>query len=344
MNYDLLRVDLAAKGYRRTECKQCCLHTWNKDPRTHNFCGNNSCYVYPQVVPQSPQITPTRFNRALVEHFSNPREKMDFVREVIPLRRASTITTYSESNHVFAGLCAFEKLFLNPSPKALKNFGGKLYLDNQYCFRFDDLNQIGVTGRHCSGFTMTGLHLFETEEHPFPDNWQAQFFDKLYRFLLTLGIGSEELRFNEDYWRGGENEGACLEIFYKGVEIGNMVFIRSHMKSQRALDVGLGLQRILFLLGYPVRYMASTYWDHLRSLMVGTKDGADCSKIGFGYAMRKLLEQILEIKKVPFEQLQEDILTVSKELETYYEGQKFVESIDKLLRIGKFEEQRINSQ
>ena len=60
--------------------------------------------------------------------------------------------------------------------------------------------------------------------------------------------------------------------------------------------------------------------------------------------MRKLLEQILEIKKVPFEQLQEDILTVSKELETYYEGQKFVESIDKLLRIGKFEEQRINSQ
>ena len=90
--------------------------------------------------------------------------------------------------------------------------------------RFNDLDNIGLTGRHYSGFVMLGIQVFN-----YPDKY-VFFKDEAVEFnynWLTkeLGIPKEEITFVEDVWAGGGNLGPSIEYFVRGLEVGNMVFI-----------------------------------------------------------------------------------------------------------------------
>lgn len=118
----------------------------------------------------------------------------------------------------------------------------------QFCVRFNDLDNIGVTGRHYSGFTMMGIQVFNKPNQFIFFKDECVEFN--YRWLTEeLKIDPEEITFIEDIWAGGGNLGPCVEYFIHGLEIGNMVFMQYKYDHQgkteelpvKVIDVGIGL-------------------------------------------------------------------------------------------------------
>ena len=133
----------------------------------------------------------------------------------------------------------------------------------QFCVRFNDLDNIGITGRHYSGFIMMGIQVFN-----YPDKYtffKDECIEFNFRWLTEeLGIDPDEITFIEDVWAGGGNLGPSIEYFVRGLEVGNMVFMQYktfHDGSREELaikiiDVGIGLERIAWLYnGTPTSYV-----------------------------------------------------------------------------------------
>jgi alanyl-tRNA synthetase len=132
----------------------------------------------------------------------------------------------------------------------------------QFCLRFNDLDNIGLTGRHYSGFVMIGIQVFNK-----PDKFiffKDECVEFNYRWLTEeLKIDPEEITFIEDIWAGGGNLGPFVEYFIHGLEVGNMVFMQYKYDHQgkteelpvKVIDVGIGLERIPWLInGSPTSY------------------------------------------------------------------------------------------
>ena len=133
----------------------------------------------------------------------------------------------------------------------------------QFCVRFNDLDNIGITGRHYSGFIMIGIQVFNL-----PSKWiffNEEVIDFNLRWLTeTLMIDKDEITFTEDVWAGGGNLGPSIEYFISGLELGNMVFMQfksfpdGHLEDLpvKVIDVGIGLERIPWLInGTPTSYV-----------------------------------------------------------------------------------------
>ena len=124
----------------------------------------------------------------------------------------------------------------------------------QFCARFNDLDNIGLTGRHYSGFIMLGIQVFNLpNDYKF---FKDECLEFNHRWLTeTLGIHPDEITYIEDVWAGGGNLGPSIEYFIRGLEVGNMVFMQYktfHDGSReeldvKVIDVGVGLERIAWL-------------------------------------------------------------------------------------------------
>jgi len=129
----------------------------------------------------------------------------------------------------------------------------------QTCLRFNDLENVGVTGRHFSSFCMIG-------QHSIPENggyWKDECVDLDFRLLTQqFGIKKEEVVFVEDVWSGGGSFGSSLEYFVRGLELGNAVFtefqgeLGQHTTlDQKIIDMGAGLERFAWITnGTPTAY------------------------------------------------------------------------------------------
>lgn len=128
--------------------------------------------------------------------------------------------------------------------------------------RFNDLDNIGLTGRHYSGFVMLGIQVFN-----YPDKYtffKEECVEFNYRWLTEeLKIDPEEITFIEDIWAGGGNLGPSIEYFVHGLELGNMVFMQYKYYPDgkydelaiKIIDTGIGLERIPWLInGSPTSY------------------------------------------------------------------------------------------
>ncbi len=140
-------------------------------------------------------------------------------------------------------------------PQPCLRFGGK---------GFNDVDNVGRTGRHFSLFVMGGQHAFNS------DKWKGYWMDHCielnFKFLTEeLKIPPEDITYREDVWIGGGNFGPCLEAFAKGLEIVNNVFMQYEVQPDgtyremkiRVIDVGWGIERICwFSQGTPTAYEA----------------------------------------------------------------------------------------
>lgn len=141
-------------------------------------------------------------------------------------------------------------------PQPCLRFGGK---------GFNDVDNVGRTGRHFSLFIMGGQHAFNS------DKWKGYWMDHCielnFKFLTEeLKIPPEDITYREDVWTGGGNFGPCLEAFAKGLEIVNNVFMQYEVQPDgtyremriRVIDVGWGIERICwFSQGTPTAYEAA---------------------------------------------------------------------------------------
>jgi len=123
----------------------------------------------------------------------------------------------------------------------------------QISLRFNDIANVGVTGRHFSCFMMAGQHAFN---YPKEGYWKDRCLALNYEFLTkVLGVKKADLTYTEDVWAMGDFSafGPCIESFANGLELVNSVFMQySFLKDARkeldikVIDVGWGFERLLW--------------------------------------------------------------------------------------------------
>ncbi|HEY9387978.1 MAG TPA: alanine--tRNA ligase [Nitrososphaeraceae archaeon] len=142
----------------------------------------------------------------------------------------------------------------------------------QMCLRFNDVENVGMSGRHYTGFCMIG----QTCSADLPGGyWKDKCIELDYGMLTTvLGIKPEEITFVEDVWIGAGAFGYSLEYFVRGLELGNAVFTEFEgnednyrIMKNKIIDMGAGLERLSWI-------------------TMGTSTSYDCS---FGPVVKKLI-------------------------------------------------------
>ena len=251
---------LTSLGYSRAQCK--CGHYYWRHSEKSSTCGDSSCVGKYEFIGRG-----TGIGKEGKKKITYAEAWKGFERSLTTARIPSTsIERYpvvarwrSDVDYVAAGIYCFQPYCvtgeLDPPANPL--------ICPQFSVRFNDLDNIGLTGRHYSGFIMLGIQVFN-----YPG--QYHFFKEEcvefnYRWLTEeLGIDPDEITFIEDVWAGGGNCGPCIEYFVGGLEVGDMVFTQFktyHDGSIEELpitiiDTGIGLERIPWLInGSATSYM-----------------------------------------------------------------------------------------
>ncbi|HUT81450.1 MAG TPA: alanine--tRNA ligase [Candidatus Bathyarchaeia archaeon] len=132
----------------------------------------------------------------------------------------------------------------------------------QPCLRFNDIDNVGLSGRHFTSFVMVGELVFNKP------NKFIYFMEEGIKYItdyLTTGLGLNpaEIIYHEDAWGGGGNIGSSMEFFVRGLEVGNQVYMTYKIEPDGGLsklattviDMGAGLGRSTWLInGTPTQY------------------------------------------------------------------------------------------
>ncbi|MHA1254555.1 MAG: alanine--tRNA ligase-related protein, partial [Promethearchaeota archaeon] len=179
-------------------------------------------------------------------------------RGYVPIKRYPCVARWNPtSEFTIASISAFQPYVIagEVEPPAKK------LLIPQFCLRFNDIENVGITGSHCTGFVMIGQHTFVS-----PEEWnQGELFMDMHDFIHEgVGLAKEEITIHEDSWAGGGSFGCSLEFFSRGVELFNQVYTMFEQTPDgprelklKVLDMGLGQERVAwFSQGTPNMYEA----------------------------------------------------------------------------------------
>ena len=175
-----------------------------------------------------------------------------------PIKRYPVVARWNPTTEfTIASIAAFQPYVVSgeiPPP-------AKKLVIPQFCLRFGDIENVGITGSHCTGFVMIGQHQFVS-----PEEWdQEQAFQDIYDFLVDgVGLAKTEFVVHEDAWAGAGCFGPCMEFFSRGVELFNQVYTLFQQTPEgsvgldlKVLDMGLGMERVAwFSQGTPNIYEA----------------------------------------------------------------------------------------
>eukprot|EP00742_Colponemidia_sp_Colp-10_P001200 GILJ01001293.1.p1 GENE.GILJ01001293.1~~GILJ01001293.1.p1 ORF type:complete len:960 (-),score=188.73 GILJ01001293.1:174-3053(-) len=249
---------MAKFGFSRAQCPKCNHFFWRHTPKKE-FCGDCGCVgQYDFIGKGTGKGKKTKITYA--EAWNS--FKRSFTSARIPctaIDRYPVVARWrSDVDFVAAGIFCFQPYCvtgeLDPPANPL--------ICPQFCLRFNDLDNIGLTGRHYSGFIMIGIQVFNL-----PDKFiffKEECVEFNLRWLIEeLEVDPDEITLIEDVWAGGGNLGPSIEYFIGGLELGNMVFMqyktfpdgaREELPVQ-VIDVGIGMERIPWLMnGTPTSY------------------------------------------------------------------------------------------
>ncbi len=122
----------------------------------------------------------------------------------------------------------------------------------QRCLRFVDIPNVGVTGRHYTGFVMVGQHAIDDGVEGY---WKDRCVELDQRLMVeAFGVPEEKVVWVEDVWVGPNAFGPSLEYFVDGLEVGNAVFTEfvgtpedfTRLENP-VIDMGAGLNRFTWL-------------------------------------------------------------------------------------------------
>jgi len=149
---------------------------------------------------------------------------------------------------------------------------------SQPCIRMQDIDNVGVTGRHTMAFEMMAHHAFNTDDdaegyaYHGEVYWKEETVAYCDELLESVGANLDEVVYIEDPWTGGGNAGPAIEVIYKGAELATLVFMSMEadpdgeyeLKGDRytpmdryVVDTGYGLERWTWMSqGTPTVYEA----------------------------------------------------------------------------------------
>ncbi|MCD6371580.1 MAG: alanine--tRNA ligase, partial [Candidatus Aenigmarchaeota archaeon] len=234
---------LSEMGFSRYVCKKCGRGFWSTVKR--DVCNEPECddgYTF--------------IGKNLIKKFSYKEGynlHVNFMKKFgyVPIKRYPVVSRWYEGhNFVEAGINIFQPYVVSgqvPPP-------AQATVEDQFCLRFNDIENVGITGRHYTGFIMIGHHVFNTPEKYlyFKEEGVRQF---VKFFIEALGVKKEDLVLHEDVWAGGGNFGPSIEFFAYGLELGNQVYMQYEQLSDgtyrelktKVIDMGAGAERWAWL-------------------------------------------------------------------------------------------------
>jgi alanyl-tRNA synthetase len=237
-------------GLRRNQCPNCGTYFWTADPE-RTVCGEPACEGGYSFIGRK-NCTHKMDFIGVWKRFSDLFERRGYT----PIARYPSISRWNPtSEFTLASITDFQPYVVRGAVKPPAN----PLVVPQTCLRFNDVDNVGITGRHNTGFIMIGQHAFVSEE----EYDQPKYFDDIHAWLIEgMGIPLNDIVYHEDAWAGGGNFGCSLEFFSKGLEIGNQVYTMYERDGDelkgldiRVLDMGMGQERpAWFSYGTPTAY------------------------------------------------------------------------------------------
>jgi len=243
--------ELKKLGYMRKLCK-CGTNFWTVH-KDREVCGDPACSGGFQVVIDNPSSIKLSF----IDVWDKIVEILE-PRGYHPIKRYPCVARWNPtSEFTIASISAFQPYVITGEVEP----PAKKLIIPQFCLRFNDIENVGITGSHNTGFVMIGQHVFVS-----PEEWdQGQLFMDMHDFIhLGVGLAKEEITIHEDSWAGGGSFGCSLEFFSRGVELFNQVYTMFEQTPEgprelqlKVLDMGLGQERVAwFSQGTPNMYEA----------------------------------------------------------------------------------------
>jgi alanyl-tRNA synthetase len=229
---------LKREGFTRKTCTTCGTFFWTVNLH-QTVCGDPTCSGGFRLFEDNP--AKHKMTYVQVWHrFAEMFEKKGY--KVLP--RYPVVARWNPTmEYTIASVAAFQPHVVNGDVEP----PAKHVVIPQFCLRFGDIDNVGITGSHMTGFVMIGQLMFVP-----PEEWdQNRAFQDLYDWFTTgLGLPKEEITLHEDAWAGGGNFGPCMEFFSRGVELGNQVYMLYEQTPDgdkdlklKVLDMGMGMER-----------------------------------------------------------------------------------------------------
>lgn len=228
---------LREEGYSRQECGKCKRYFWAAEPR--ETCEDAGCAGGFRFLGNTPAKEPLDYIETWKRFASMFSDK-----GYTPIKRYPVVARWrKDTDFVQASIYDFQPYVVNGEVEPPAN----PLVVPQFCLRFNDIDNVGITGSHYSGFNMIGQHAFMPEK-----DWnQAQYFQDIHDWCTKgLGVDKKEIVYHEDAWAGGGNFGPCMEFFSRGLELGNQVYMMYEQTPSgprelnlRVLDMGMGHER-----------------------------------------------------------------------------------------------------
>ncbi len=228
---------LKSEGFKRGKCRNCGKNFWATD--SNGLCGDPACSGGFRFFGE----TPAKNKMGYVEiwkKFSSHFKKLGYE----PIKRYPVAARWrDDTDFVQASIYDFQPYVVSGEVEPPAN----PLVVPQFSLRFNDIDNVGITGAHYTGFVMIGQHAFMP-----PEKWkQDDYFRDIHSWLKEgLGLPNNEITFHEDAWAGGGNFGPCMEYFSRGLELGNQVYMQYEVTptgnkelNLKVLDMGMGQER-----------------------------------------------------------------------------------------------------
>ncbi|BFI73412.1 alanine--tRNA ligase [Nanoarchaeota archaeon] len=222
----------------RKKCKICGRYFWTFD-KNREVCGDHEKYGFIKN-PIGKKLSYREVWKSIEKYFSS--------KGYLPINRYPVVARWRDDiDFVIASIADFQPWvvegYVDPPSKKL--------VVPQFCLRFNDVQNVGLTGRHYTGFVMIGQHAFVK-----PDEYDMNnYFLDLYYWFEENKFPMEEFIFHEDKWEGGGNGGTSIEFFIRGLEVANQVYMQykiindqwKELEKLKVLDMGMGQERVAWV-------------------------------------------------------------------------------------------------
>ncbi len=232
---------LEREGFKRKHCIKCKKYFWSTTDI--DVCGDSNCLGGYSFLGNSP--TKEKLDYLSVwDKFKTLMKKKGYT----PIDRYPVTARWrTDVNWVNASIYNFQPYVVSGEVEPPAN----PLVVPQLCMRFNDVDSVGISGRHNTSFVMIGQHAF----YPPEQFNQQQYFEDIYDWLTKgVKIPKPDLVFHEDQWGGGGNLGVSMEFFSRGLELGNQVYMSYSVDEQgyhplktKVLDMGMSQSRYAWL-------------------------------------------------------------------------------------------------
>lgn len=225
-------------GYVKSECRNCKRIFYVVEKK--DICGDPACFGGFRFIGNTPAKNKLNYVEAWT-NFAEIMKKQGYV----PIRRYPCVARWREDEYwVGASIYDFQPYVVSGEVEPPAN----PLVVPQFCMRFNDIDNIGITGAHYACFIMQGQHAF-VQAKEYDTN---KYLKDLHKwFIEGIGISKEELYIHPDSWAGGGNAGVSCEFLSRGLEIANQVYMQYEVTpfglkdlNIKVLDMGQGQERV----------------------------------------------------------------------------------------------------